>query len=104
MQLSHRDVYLGFFKDKKDIIIRLKSGMHLAVRGCRLYIKAGDKLQPVLQFSKKCNEDIKKLIESGYQPYDAVIRFICAWKDREDTEGTEETAIILADVYFRRDT
>ena len=43
---------------------------------------------------------IKKLIESGYQPYDAVIRFICAWKDKEDTE---ETAIILADVYFRRD-
>ncbi|MBP3746306.1 MAG: ATP-dependent helicase, partial [Ruminococcus sp.] len=103
LQLSHRDVYLGFFKDKKDIIIRLKSGMHLAVRGCRLYIKAGDKLQPVLQFSKKCNEDIKKLIESGYQPYDAVIRFICAWKDKEDTEGTEETAIILADVYFHTD-
>ena len=104
LQLSHRDVYLGFFKDKKDTIIRLKSGMHLAVKGCRLYFKAGDKLQPVLQFSKKCNEDIKKLIESGYQPYDAVIRFICAWKDREDTEETEETAIILADVYFRRDT
>lgn len=104
LQLSHKDVYLGFFKDKKDTIIRLKSGMHLAVKGCRLYFKAGDKLQPVLQFSKKCNEDIKKLIESGYQPYDAVIRFICAWKDKEDTEGTEETAIILADVYFRRDT
>ena len=104
LQLSHRDVYLGFFKDKKDTIIRLKSGMHLTVKGCRLYIKADDKLKPILQFSKKCNDDIKKLIESGYQPYDAVIRFICAWKDKEDTEETEETAIILADVYFRRDT
>lgn len=103
LQLSHRDVYLGFFKDKKGTIIRLKSGMHLTVKGCRLYITADNKLQPVLQFSKKCNEDIKKLIESGYQPYDAVIRFICAWKDKEDTEETEETAIILADVYFRRD-
>ena len=104
LQLSHRDVYLGFFKDKKGTIIRLKSGMHLTVKGCRLYIKADNKLQPVLQFSKTCNEDIKKLIESGYQPYDAVIRFICAWKDKEDTEEIEETAIILADVYFRRDT
>lgn len=47
------------------------------------------------------HEKIKQLITSGYLPYDAVIRFICAWKGKEDTE---KAAVILADIYFRRNT
>ena len=101
LQLSHKDVYLDFFKDKKPLILRLKSGDHLAVRNNRLYVKSNDKMPPVLQFSSKCSETIKSLIASGYVPYDAVIRFICAWKGKEDTV---ESAIILADVHFHRNT
>ncbi len=99
LQLSHRDVYLDFFKDKKATILQLKSGMHLTVRGSRLYVRVNEKLKSVLQFSSKCSESIKQLISSGYTPYDAVIRFICAWKGKEDTT---ETAVILSDIYFRR--
>ncbi len=101
LQLSHRDVYLDFFKNKKSMILQLKSGMHLTVSGSRLYVMANEKLKPVLQFSSKCSESIKQLISSGYAPYDAVIRFICAWKGKEDKE---ESAVILSDIYFRRDT
>lgn len=99
LQLSHKDVYLDFFKDKKPLIIRLKSGMHLAVKGNRLYVQVNGRLTPVLQFSSKCNESVKQLISSGYVPYDAVIRFICAWKGKEDAA---ESAVILSDIYFRR--
>ena len=99
LQLSHKDVYLDFFKDKKALILKLKSGMHLAVKGSRLYVQTDGRLTPVLQFSSKCNESVKQLITSGYVPYDAVIRFICAWKGKEDTI---ESAVILADIYFRR--
>lgn len=101
LQLSHKDVYLDFFKDKKSLILRLKSGTHLMIRGNRLYLQSGEKLLPVLQFSSKCNETVKQLISSGYTPYDSVIRFICAWKGKEDTE---ETAVILADIYFHGNT
>ncbi len=101
LQLSHRDVYLDFFKDKKSLILRMKSGTHLTIRGNRLYVKIGERLLPVLQFSFKCNETVKQLISLGYTPYDSVIRFICAWKGKEDTE---ETAVILADIYFHRNT
>lgn len=101
LQLSHRDVYLDFFKDKKMLILQLKSGMHLDIKGNRLYVRANGKLMPVLQFSSKCHENVKKLIASGYAPYDAAVRFICAWKGREDTT---ESAVVLADVYFRRNT
>ena len=102
LQLSHRDVYLDFFKDKKSLIIRLRSGMHLTVRGCRLYTETEGKLKPVLQFSKDCHERIQQLIDSGYHPYDSVIRFIVAWKNKGN-ENDEETAIILADISFKKD-
>ncbi len=98
LQLSHKDVYLDFFKDKKSLILQLKSGTHLMVRGNRLYIQVNGKLKPVLQFSSKCNENVKQLIASGYLPYDAVIRFICAWKGKENIT---ESAVILADIYFQ---
>ncbi|MGN0648595.1 MAG: RecQ family ATP-dependent DNA helicase [Oscillospiraceae bacterium] len=101
LQLSHRDIFLDFFKDKKSLILKLKSGMHLAVKGNRLYVQVNGRLTPVLQFSTKCNETIKQLIASGYTPYDALIRFICAWKGKEDTS---ESAVILADITFRRNT
>lgn len=99
LQLSHRDVYLDFFKDKKSLILRLQSGMHLALKDNRLYVKINGELTPVLQLSSKCNESVKQLISSGYMPYDAVIRFICAWKGKEDTT---EAAVILPDIYFHR--
>lgn len=98
LQLSHRDVYLDFFKDKKSLILCLKSGTHLTIRENKLYVQYGKRLLPVLQFSFKCNETVKQLVSSGYVPYDAVIRFICAWKGKEDTT---EAAVILADIYFR---
>lgn len=101
LQLSHRDVYLDFFKDKKSLILQMKSGMHLAVKGNRLYVQTSGRLTPVMQFSSKCNESVKQLIASGYVPYDAVVRFICAWKGKEDTT---ESAVILADIYFCRST
>ena len=103
LQLSHKDVYLDFFKDKKDLIFRqlcLKSGDRLIVKNNKLYARFNGEMLPVLQFSHKCYEDVKKLIASGYVPYDGVIRFICAWKGKEDTVETAETAVILADVHF----
>ena len=79
--------------------MHLKSGDHLAVDNYQLYGQVDDKVRPVLQFSAKCNKDIKELMMSGYYPYDAVIRYICAWKGKEDTE---ETAVILADIHLHK--
>ncbi len=101
LQLSHRDVFLDFFKDKKQKIFRLQSGDHLIMKDNKLYMKINNELSPVLQFSKKGNNEVQKHISSGYTPYDAVVRFICAWKGEEDTE---ESAVILADIYFRKNS
>lgn len=98
MQLSHKDVYLDFFKDKKSLILKLQSGIHLKAKNNRLYIKIKDREFPVLQFSSKCYEKIKEIIAEGYVLHDAKIRFICAWKGKDDET---ESAVILPDIYFK---
>lgn len=95
LELSHRDVYLDFFKGKKEQILRLRSGMHLEIKGNCLYHGQ----TAVLQFSQAFYQNLRKLTAGGYTPYDAVIRFICAWKGSTDEE---ETAVILPDIYLER--
>lgn len=99
LQLSHKDVYLDFFKGRKQLILCLRSGNHLTVKGNRLYVRTNAGLRPVLQFSSDCFKRIKQFISSGYTPYDFVISFICAWKGKDDNE---ESAVILGDLYFRK--
>ena len=41
----------------------------------------------------------EKLKEKGYSPKSADARFVVAWKGEEDTE---ETPIVLTDIYFER--
>lgn len=101
LQLSHKDVYLNFFKDKKYLILGLRSGTHLETAGSTLCTRVNGRRLPLLKFSAACEAKIKKLTDSGYSPYDAVIRFICAWKGDNDTV---ESAIILADIYFHSGT
>ena len=56
------------------------------------------KLTELLRFSNKFIKYINKIISEGYVPCDAKIRFICAWRGKGDTE---ESAVILPDIYFR---
>lgn len=99
LHLNHKSVVLDFFKDKKRLILDLRSGMHLTVSGKQLFTNLNGKLFPVAKISKDWNIKISGLISSGYTPYDAVIRFICAWRGKDDTE---DTAVILADLYFHK--
>lgn len=97
MRLTHKDVYLDYFKDKKKLILKLRSGMRLSVHGSELLCEWNGKVYSVLKFSAKCNEEIKRYALKGYKPVYARIRFICAWKGKSDEE---ECAVILADLYF----
>lgn len=99
MQLSHKDVYLDFFKDKKSLILKFQSGVPLKAINNRLYIKTKYKEFPVLQFSSKCYEKIKEIIAQGYILSGAKVKFICAWKGKDDET---ESAVILPEIYFKR--
>lgn len=99
LQLTHRDVFLGFFKEKKKFILNLRSGMPLAPTANGMSIKIPGEEIEVLRYSKGFSEKIKNLSEKGYVPVKGKIRFIVAWKNK-DTD--EEYAVILPEIYFRR--
>jgi len=95
-QLSHKDVYLSFFKGKKDAVLKLQSGTKLIVKGDALYTEENAK---VLIFSKKYQEKVAELRAAGYEPYTAKVRFVVAWQGEGDES---ESAVVLPDVYFRK--
>lgn len=99
LPLSHRDVVLDFFKDKKDVIFRLHSGAKLQVDGDFLCVRFQGRSVRILKYSKACRQRVEALMEKGYRPYQAVVRFVVAWQGEKDEL---ESPVILPDLYLRR--
>lgn len=97
MQLTHKDIFLDFFKNKKKTIINLRSGEELVIKGHSLFTKAARGDCEVVRFSKKYQEHLAKLVKKGYYPVMSRIRFIIMWKGENDVK---ESLIILPDIYF----
>ena len=94
LSLGHRDVFLNFFRGKREQMLELRSGMKLFPAGNGLADGNGTVL---LLYSMAFRERLKRLAGSGYTVQEAVIRCIVAWKAEDDPE---ETAILLPDVYL----
>ena len=101
LQLTHKDVVLNFFKDKKELIFKLYSGMKLSVNGSFLSAEINNRDIKVVKFSKAFEERICELQGKGYKPTASIIRFVVAWKSEEDEK---EYAVILPDISFTRVT
>ncbi len=95
VQLTHRDVVLDFFKSRKEIINKYRSGDDLEFDGV-YFSKDGFKLAKI---SAKKRDEIAELEEKGYTPTRARIRFIVAWKGEEDEK---ECAVMLPDLEFEK--
>lgn len=99
LQLTHKDVFLNFFKDKKHFIGKLRSGQKLIVKEDFLYIRQDNVDTRVAKFSKACYAKIANLNKQGYLISSAEIRFIVAWKAQDDQT---ETAILLPTIHFHK--
>lgn len=93
VSLTHRDVNLTFFKDKKALITRLRSGMTLDISADYL-MKDNHK---ILKFSKAFSDKLMEYQKMGYVPSKAKIRFVVWWYCKEDDR---EYAIFLPALYF----
>jgi len=98
IQLTHKDVNLGYFKYVQRQIKPIKSGDILSIdeEGC-LY---NDK-ERILKFSSKQLEEIKKLETEGYLPTRAVVSFLVYWYDQENEK---ESLIVLPEMFFNSNT
>lgn len=95
LQLTHRDVVLDFFKDKKAQLLRLRSGSPLELDRGYLTAQVDGRPFRAAKLSKACVARLDELRRKGYSPVSAEVRFIVAWKGKGDDR---ETAVLLADI------
>lgn len=96
LQLSHRDVFLGFFKNKKREVMTLRGGDALTYKDSCLYISQTDR--PVAKLSKDMQDTLRGWEDKGYKVKAASVRFVVAWKPKEAPKEEPETAVLLADL------
>ncbi len=99
IQLMYRDVVLDFFKDKKEIILKLHSGTELSVMNEYLYAEINGRSVRVAKFSGDFQKKIDRLYDKGYRPYSANVSFVVAWKGKNDQK---ETAVLLPNINLKR--
>lgn len=99
LQLSHRDVNLGFFKDRKDIVLSLRAGQTL--RFDNNYLHHPVTGAAVAQLSQKMQADLAAWTDKGYAVTAAAIRFIVAWRPKDAPRSTPEHAVLLLDLTLR---
>lgn len=91
---------LDFFKGKKELLLKLRSGMALSLIDCYLLAKLNGKTVRIAKLSKACKDRIESLLSKGYCPVSAEIRFIVAWKKEGDAD---ETPVVLPDIHFQKE-
>lgn len=108
MQLSHKDVVLSFFKNKRNSVECLCSGSRLSVNGDYLCAEINGSVQYVVKFSEKFRTKIAELYEKGYIASKAQVRFVVYWHYEEEEDSNynssnwNESPIILPDILFRK--
>lgn len=100
LQLSHRDMYLGFFDNIKQEVLALRSGTPLDYHSPYFYIKNSNKI--VGKASKRMLDTLCKWQHAGYEPVEAKVRFVVAWRPKEDKHSEHETAVLLPDMVLRK--
>ncbi|MBP5780823.1 MAG: ATP-dependent helicase, partial [Clostridia bacterium] len=97
LQLSHRDVNLGYFKYVKRDVSLLQSGAELEYADGCFSAKIYGRNKIVAKLSKSAMEKVEALKAKGYELSSAEIRHIVAWKGEDDSD---ESWIILPDIHF----
>lgn len=100
LQLSHRDVFLSYFKERKQDVLALQAGDALYFSNDVLYSCCGNK--PVARLSTNMQATLKEWVAKGYQIASSSVRFIVAWKPKDAPKDEKETAVLLADLILSK--
>ena len=100
LQLSHKDVNLGYFGHCKAEVLALRSGDALAFDGDSLRdVTSGKK---VCELSKSMREKLEAWKKRGYRVVSAAVRYIVAWRPKDAPKDVKESAVLLADLSLER--
>ncbi|MDE5793173.1 MAG: ATP-binding domain-containing protein, partial [Muribaculaceae bacterium] len=95
LQLSHRDVNLGFFKTRKNEILALRAGQRLRFENNYLYEWGSN--NALAQLSQKMRDELQLWAEKNYKVVSVSIRFIVAWRPKDSIQEKEH-AVLLVDL------
>ena len=96
MQLTHRDVQLGYFEYVQQRMQTLYSGVGLTIDAEGLCNTRGEL---VIKYSRSFNEMISTWKQKGFNITDAKINFIVYWKKPEEEK---EIKIVLPELLFKK--
>ena len=96
LQLSHKDVNLGFFKEQKQYVLSLRGGDALRYNGEVLYDVVSGNV--VARLSQNMLTKLAEWKKRGYAVKSASVRFVVAWKPKGAPKDESETAVLLPDV------
>lgn len=96
LQLSHRDVNLGFFKPRKKEILSLRAGEQLRFSNYFLYDPKTN--ISVAQLSQRMQNELLAWADKGYVVTSSTIRFIVAWRPKDAPKEEKEHAVLLLDL------
>lgn len=101
LQLSHKDVNLGFFKEQKQYVLSLRGGDALRYNGEVLYDVVSGNV--VARLSQNMLTKLAEWKKRGYAVKSASVRFVVAWKPKGAPKDESETAVLLPDMVLVRD-
>lgn len=96
LQLSHKDVFLDFFKNIKQEVLALRSGDPLIIEDSYLLVPSTHRA--VAKLSTKMQTNINSWKEKGYIVHSASVRFVVAWKPKDAPKDELESAVLLIDM------
>ena len=94
--LGMRDVWLDFFKGRKDIVLRLRSGDKLLFKDCYLLNEQGFN---VAALSNSGKDKVKAWVDKGYEVINARVSYTLAWKPKN---ANMEYAVCLANLVLSK--
>ena len=100
LQLSHKDVYLDYFKYSKQEVLALRGGDELLYNAP--YLCCAQTGKAIAQLSQGMMAKLAKWETRGYHVTAASVRFIVAWKSKNAAKDEKELAVILADLRLRK--
>lgn len=100
LQLSHKDVYLDFFKPIKHKVLELRSGDNLLLEDSYFLIPSSHRA--VAKLSTGMLATLADWKEKGYIPVSASVRFVVAWKAKDAPKEEKEAAVLLIDLMLSK--
>ena len=96
LQLSHKDVFLDFFKNIKQEVLALRSGDPLIYEDS--YFLVPSTHRAVAKLSTNMQDELLNWTKRGYNVHSASVRFVVAWKPKDAPKDEPESAVLLIDM------